>query len=172
MEKGSSKLSIILQIYMSVLLTIIFIFLFVSQFDVTIEKKNPSTSTTVPDIPKIEVQTTDDGLAINVEDEKQKLLRAKKNRDELSQHCSIIATDCQRYFRTPGNNGGGNLSFIGYKLDDKYTTTENGLYSIKVNNEKSVTITAVGYETGKDNNGPVKVVCKVNPVVIQMDSEN
>nr|WP_319776130.1 hypothetical protein [uncultured Sphaerochaeta sp.] len=170
MEKGSSKILIILEIYKAIILTIIAIFLFISLFDVSIEKKNPTMN--IPDLPTIDVETKENGVSINVEDENRKLLIAKKNRDELSQHCSTIATDCQRYYRTPGNNGGGGLSFIGYKLDDKYTSTENGFYSIKVNSDKSVTITATGAEIGKNNTDPVRVVCTVNPVVIQMDSEN
>ncbi len=168
-EKGS-KIYFILEIYKVVILTIIALLLFLTFFDISIEKKvaNPVTR----ELPSIDIETEADKLLSTNINQTDLIRKAKENRDELSQHCSIIATEAQRYFRTPKNNNGGGLSFDGFQLDGRFTATNYGAYSINLMNSKRIIVTGTGVETGNDGVNPVKVSCIVNPVVNEMKIEN
>lgn len=170
MSENRGKIQFFLEIYKVIILTLIAIFLFISLFDISIQKKRIGNS--LDEVPVLDIQTKDDDLLTNKNADNALLMKAKINRDELSQHCSVIATECQRYYRTPKNKGGGGLSFKGFELESQFHFTERGNYTLEIENKKKAVITSIGVETGKDGLNPVRVVCIINPVVIQLNNEN
>ena len=165
-EKGA-RLQFFIELYKVIILTIIALLLFISLFDVSIEKKDFGSADNTLDI-----KTNEKGIAIETETKQSLLMKAKENRDELSKQCSMIATEAQRYYRTPKDKGGGGLSFEGYQTNPNFYYSDNGNYTTELTNSQKLIITAVGSVTGEDGINPVKVIYIVNPVVIEQKNEN
>ncbi|MBU1100198.1 MAG: hypothetical protein KKA84_07315 [Bacteroidetes bacterium] len=170
MSEKQGKIHFILEIYKAVILTLIAVFLFISLFDISIQQKRIGDST--EEVPVLDIQVKDGNSAADIRQDNAAMVTAKINRDELTQQCSMIATECQRYYRTPKNKGGGGSSFYGFELDSQYHFTEKGNYTLEIESSKKAVITSIGVEIGKDGLNPVRVICIINPVVIQLNSEN
>ena len=165
-EKGA-KLQFFLELYKVLILTIIAVLLFISLFDVSIEKKDFGSLDN-----SIDIKANEKGIAIETNSKETLLLKAKENRDELSKQCSMIATEAQRYYRTPKDKGGGGLSFAGYQTNPDFYYSDNGNYTADLETSQKLLITAVGNVTGEDGVNPVKVIYIVNPVVIEQKNAN
>ncbi|OGV02255.1 MAG: hypothetical protein A3J84_07595 [Ignavibacteria bacterium RIFOXYA2_FULL_37_17] len=85
------------------------------------------------------------------------------NRDALIADGTNITSLAQQYYRKPLKIGGGGNSFKGFEIPESLVKTENGSYHIIINNSKSLTITCVGKELGKDGRNFVRVVFVISP---------
>ena len=85
----------------------------------------------------------------------------EQKRNEIINECALLASDAQTYFRRPTALGGGEKSFVGWKVPSQYTSTEAGFFISAVISKDEVIITGTGNELVTDNDS-VKVQVLVN----------
>lgn len=69
------------------------------------------------------------------------------NRDAVIKDLHTLASDGQAYFKKPHEQGGGNNSFIGYKLPPKLKSNDNGYYSLITARPDRLILQGTGVET-------------------------
>ena len=95
------------------------------------------------------------------------------NRDQLISVLTELGSDAQAYFKTPGEYGGGNRKFKGWKIPKFYKNFEGGKIKVKVKKKgDEVTITATGTAKGRDGKKKVKVEAKVKPTIFTIEIKN
>jgi hypothetical protein len=60
------------------------------------------------------------------------------SRDAMIQDMTIIAESARKYYIKPTSSGGGNYSYIGYKMPPRLKRTDNGAYEAKVEDKLRV----------------------------------
>jgi hypothetical protein len=69
------------------------------------------------------------------------------NRDAVIKDLHTLASDAQAYFKKPNEQGGGENSFLGYKLPQKLKSNDNGYYRVITVKPDRVIIQGTGVET-------------------------
>jgi len=96
---------------------------------------------------------------------------ASSNRDSLTNDLSAYAVQAQSYMRKPTILGGGGGSMAGYTLPGNHKNAD-GSFAVTAANWNTVTIQAVGTETGYDEVNPVKVSALVSRDSMQVTELN
>jgi len=84
----------------------------------------------------------------------------QQTRDQIQNEMLQLSVRARVYYRTPLNLGGGEHSFDNLTSISQLTTQAAGInatYSF-VNNGESLTLTAIGRETGADGATPIRIV--------------
>jgi hypothetical protein len=75
-----------------------------------------------------------------------------------------LAALAQQYYKKPAALGGGGNSFLGWVIPDNLKETSNGIYSVKVEDEK-ITLTGSSKIPGEDNKPfKIKMVVEKNTI--------
>jgi len=86
-------------------------------------------------------------------------IEAKRN--NVTNDLIHLASEAQKYYKTPSSMGGGSQKFTGWTIPDMLKTNADGSFSAVVT-ENQVVITGVGNEVVQGNDS-VKVEITVNP---------
>lgn len=84
----------------------------------------------------------------------------EQKRNEIINECTLIASEAQLYYRKPKALGGGGKSFIGWKIQKEYNSTEAGFFVQTSIRQEEVIITGTGNELVTDTDS-VKIQVKV-----------
>lgn len=87
------------------------------------------------------------------------------NRDSVVSELNNLATLAIQFYKKPASYGGGNASFISWKIPETMDSTSNGIYSVASTN-LNVTITGFGQEVGNDGANPIEMVAVVTSASI------
>jgi hypothetical protein len=95
---------------------------------------------------------------------------ASANRDALVHSLRALAVTAQRYYWTPGSEGGGGGSFASLVLSQLLSKPASVYGSISLSSPRpgSVTLTGWGRELGYDGTAPVEVEIMVYPDSVSM----
>jgi hypothetical protein len=92
--------------------------------------------------------------------------------DSLKAATIHIGELAQMYFAEDKETGGGGNSFYGFKIPEDLKTTSVGTFNVDLKNSTFLTVTGIGYLTGKDGSTPIKIISKVNPKYQKTEREN
>ena len=92
------------------------------------------------------------------------------NREAIVHALRACAVNAQRYYRTPGSEGGGGGSFASLVLSQLVSRPANvyGYFVMSSVTVTSVTLTGIGRELGYDGTVPVEVEIIVYPDSVNM----
>ena len=82
------------------------------------------------------------------------------NRDSVISDLTNLAASSQLYYRKPVPLGGGGITFTGWTIPTRLTSTSNGTYAATVS-AQSVTLVGTGNQKGNDGTNNVKVTMVV-----------
>ena len=86
------------------------------------------------------------------------------NRDAITADLTNLSSMAQQYYRKPTSLGGGGNTFTGWAVPSSLTQTSNMSAAVTPTvAAQSVTLVAVGNETGTDGSTKVKVTIVVSP---------
>lgn len=91
------------------------------------------------------------------------------NRDALWSDLVQLGARAQQYYRKPRSLGGGDLSFVGFKISAKEGQNDNGIYVVGSPSKGSVDILGIGNELGHDTENPVTLNLIVLPDSMYID---
>jgi hypothetical protein len=98
---------------------------------------------------------------------------ANGNRESLVADLTNIASMAQQYYRKPTALGGGNNTFTGWTVPSNLSQTPNmSTPVIATVSAASVTLVAVGTQTGNDGTTNVKVTMVLGPNIITSTTPN
>lgn len=93
------------------------------------------------------------------------------NRDSVVSELNNLATLAIQFYKKPASYGGGNSSFISWKIPEEMDSTSNGIYSVACTN-LNATITGFGQEVGNDGANPIEMVAVVTSASIVISVVN
>ncbi len=93
-------------------------------------------------------------------------IEAKRN--NVTNDLIHLASEAQRYYKTPIEMGGGSSKFTGWKIPEILKTNANGRFSEEVS-ENNVVITGIGNEVVQGNNSvEVKITVLPNNFTVEI----
>ncbi len=163
---------LMLDIYKSIVLTIIAVLLFL----IYLKLFPSSQSVSIKSLPDV-VENAQKSVAQKVVEPpvEQRVSpdpEAQGDRNAMISDMTNIAVLAQKYYRQSGRAGGGGNSFKGWRIPAGMETTNNGKYTAEVST-RLVTLTGHGYKTGDDGSSNVKIVMNLDDSrIISTDVKN
>ncbi|QOJ28170.1 MAG: hypothetical protein HRU80_04480 [Ignavibacteriales bacterium] len=74
------------------------------------------------------------------------------NREQILSDLNIIGADAQGYYRRAIQQGGGQTSFLNYKIPFGFQENPSGVYTIKSVSKDEIVINGLEIEAGDDGN--------------------
>lgn len=110
------------------------------------------------------------GIAIAVGITLFKANAAGQNRDAVWTDLNALGSRAQEYYRKPRALGGGDDSFIGFKISGKESENDNGVYNVVGSpSATQVKILGVGRELGENESDLVTLNLIVQPDTMYID---